>query len=615
MNTIGRYRLLEKIGAGGMARVYRAHDPRLNRDVAIKVIHSTFAEDRDFRRKFEREATIGAGMEDLAVVPVYDVGDEGGNLYIVMRLMEGGTLVERIEGGSTTSLIEAVFLLQRLAPTLDAMHQSGIIHYDLKPSNILYSRTDDPYIGDFGVARIQQAHSRTGSSVLAFTPKYASPEQFYGKNVDSRSDIYSLGIIIYEMLAGESPFDADTLPAWMHCHLQVEVPNIRKKCPNLHPKIEAIFYKVLAKSPDARYSTAQEFLHDLNNVAGIEGGTGKNRSITPLGHASRFPRSFKQKKDATTRFGSIRQIGTFALIVIILVGLGIVALVNSGFLDKPTSITATNSLMASPTSTITQEESVSLLPSTPPTPVQRAATATASRTSAPVPESTSTRLAIIEPTRTAVPTFTEIPTSTALPTQTNLPLPTPTFVSTNTSFPLPSATIISTQVTQPPTPTGFREDCTAYDPTALQVVKNNFDGVDYWYLINGNMGLILFPVESDAQKAMALAQRYSQICYMGRSPRSPDGESRVSHYWKGETGVSTIIENEDCIPYDPNSLSVIDSGTIGWTLVGNGSMQMLNTPNEERAYFMMSVVQQYNQQCFIGRGYSGPGRVVINYWK
>ncbi|MFN2140795.1 MAG: bifunctional serine/threonine-protein kinase/formylglycine-generating enzyme family protein [Candidatus Promineifilaceae bacterium] len=250
---IGRYEIRREIGRGGMATVYLAYDPRFRRHVAIKVLPRQFTHDPKYLARFEQEArTIGA-LEHPAIVPVYDFGETNDAPYLVMRYMPGGSLRERLKDKPLP--LEGVLLtLQHLAPALDHAHKLGIIHRDLKPANILFDEDGRPYLGDFGVARLadmSQTLSITG------TPAYMSPEQVEaGRQLDGRSDLYALGVMLYEMLSGCKPFESDTPAGQMMMHLLEPVPDISQANPNLPPGTQQVIERAMAKEPADRYQSA-----------------------------------------------------------------------------------------------------------------------------------------------------------------------------------------------------------------------------------------------------------------------------------------------------------------------------------------------------------------------
>jgi serine/threonine protein kinase len=264
---IGIYEVKSELGRGGMATVYLAYDSRFEREVAVKVLPREFLHaDPQFRLRFEREAKIIAQLEHAAIVPVYDVGESDGQPYFVMRYMNGGSLSDRIKAGGLT-IDEAARILAAIAPALDEAHSKGIVHRDIKPSNILFDRRGNPYISDFGIAKLSQAQSGnvTGSAIIG-TPAYMAPEQAQGIEVDGRSDIYALGIILFEMLTGKQPYEADTPMAVAIKHITDPVPYIRKTKPQLPEGMDAIIQKAMAKNKDDRFSTAVEMTNSFRDV-------------------------------------------------------------------------------------------------------------------------------------------------------------------------------------------------------------------------------------------------------------------------------------------------------------------------------------------------------------
>src|SRR5512136_1127527 len=254
-DKFGRYEIKSEIGRGGMATVFHAYDPRFERDVAIKVLPSQFLHDPQFRARFEREAKMIALLEHPAIVPVYDFGEENEQPFIVMRYMSGGSLSDRLQKGAF-SLHEAAQIIERLAPALDAAHLKGVVHRDLKPGNILFDQYGNAFLSDFGIARLTQAggSTLTGTAILG-TPAYMSPEQVQGnKEIDGRSDIYALGVIFFQMLTGNVPYQSDTPAKVMMMHLLEPIPllqNIKQEIPE---EYQVVIKHAMAKDPDQRFS-------------------------------------------------------------------------------------------------------------------------------------------------------------------------------------------------------------------------------------------------------------------------------------------------------------------------------------------------------------------------
>ncbi|HFE67613.1 MAG TPA: serine/threonine protein kinase, partial [Chloroflexi bacterium] len=265
LKKIDRYEIKREMGRGGMATVYEAYDPRFERTVAVKALPREFLHDPEFRARFEREARTIAQLEHPAIVPVYDFGEDDGQPFLVMRLMTGGDLSDRLANGPL-STEETAVILKRLGSALDAAHSQGIIHRDLKPGNILFDQYGDAYLADFGIAHIASStQALTASGSLVGTPTYMSPEQVYGdKELDGRSDIYALGVILFQMLTGHTPYDADTPARVMMKHIMDPVPPLSEERPDLPPEFDEIVHKAMAKEREERYPTAKDLSADLS---------------------------------------------------------------------------------------------------------------------------------------------------------------------------------------------------------------------------------------------------------------------------------------------------------------------------------------------------------------
>lgn len=256
-----RYEILSKVGAGGMSDVYKAKDHILSRFVAIKVLKQEFSEDSSFVTKFRAEAQSAAGLEHPNIVNIYDVGSENGLYYIVMEYVEGITLKTYIEKKGQLSFKESASIAIQVARGIEAAHNKNIIHRDIKPQNIIISTDGKVKVTDFGIAKATS--SNTISSDVMGSVHYASPEQARNGFVDGRSDIYSLGIVMFEMVTGRVPFDGDTTVAVALQHLQEEIAKPSIYAPDLPISFEKIILKCTQKTPDRRYQTIEELLTDI----------------------------------------------------------------------------------------------------------------------------------------------------------------------------------------------------------------------------------------------------------------------------------------------------------------------------------------------------------------
>ncbi|MCI8789020.1 MAG: Stk1 family PASTA domain-containing Ser/Thr kinase [Lachnospiraceae bacterium] len=256
-----RYEILEKIGTGGMSDVYKAKCHKLNRFVAIKVLKQEFSENANFVSKFRTEAQAAAGLMHPNIVNVYDVGEENGIYYIVMELVDGITLKKYIEKKARLSFKEAVSIAIQVSMGIEAAHNNHIIHRDIKPQNIIISKDGKVKVTDFGIAKA--ATSNTITSNVMGSVHYTSPEQARGGYSDEKSDIYSLGITIFEMLTGRVPFNGETTVAIAIKHIQEEMPSPKEFVPEIPASVEGIVLKCCQKSPDRRYQNMQELIADL----------------------------------------------------------------------------------------------------------------------------------------------------------------------------------------------------------------------------------------------------------------------------------------------------------------------------------------------------------------
>jgi serine/threonine protein kinase len=259
---VGPYQVVEQVGRGGMATVFRAYQPALERMVAIKVLPDFLAEDPEFRERFRREAVAIAKLRHPGILAVFDHGEFEGQLYIVTEFVEGGTFADEL--GKPLDPARAIQVLETIASALDYAHQRGILHRDVKPSNILVNREGAAVLGDFGLARMMSAGERiTRLDMVVGTPEYMSPEQCAGRETGAASDQYSLGVVAFEALTGHPPFHAETPAAVMLAQMQSALPMPRTVNPQLSTATEKALLRALAKTPAERFPSCGEFVRAL----------------------------------------------------------------------------------------------------------------------------------------------------------------------------------------------------------------------------------------------------------------------------------------------------------------------------------------------------------------
>lgn len=283
--TLGNYRILGPLGQGGMARVYRAHQENLDREVAVKVLPPWYAADRSFVERFNLEAKLVARLSHSNIVMVHDAGEQNGHIYIVMQLIDGGTLKQRLEliqaQGQAMDVVEANQIFKQIASALTYAHEKGIIHRDVKPVNVLMDQSGRPILSDFGIAKVlastREQLTRPGAGVG--TPEYMSPEQCRGEQVDARSDIYSLGIMLFEALTGRTPFRGDNYPALAHSHIYETPQRPSAINPRIDPTVDQVILTALMKIPEQRYQQANS-MADAFERAIAQGGQSGNAYLT-----------------------------------------------------------------------------------------------------------------------------------------------------------------------------------------------------------------------------------------------------------------------------------------------------------------------------------------------
>ncbi len=467
---LGQYEILALLGEGGMAGVYRARQASIKRDVAIKVIRPEMKNVEDFLKRFQREAETVASMSHPHINKVFDYGTHEGKIYLVMELMTGGSLADRIRQGPLP-LEDVDRILEEIASALDYAHLKGIIHRDLKPHNILFDETGGAFLGDFGLAKTLTTDSTLTQSGMAIgTPAYMSPEQWQGQVLDARSDIYSLGIVLFEMLSGQMPFQAETPPAMMYAHLQERPPLVRDLREGLPSAVEDVIQKALAKKREDRFATATEMAQAFH--ASLQGTrlptvkvarTGRfgRETGADAGRAGTGTPPLPQRRPRTVL------LGLGALLVVLVIGglIGFSSGLFGGATGTPTrraALQSSDTLAASPTPSHTPtsapgaETIVAIILTQY---VTLTANAVASFTKTPTPdlEQTGTAIANATGTAIAVASFTQTPT------------PTP-FVIVITNTPLPTATRTPTPAVTA-TPTRAPDIVLVYDDAQLNLIN------------------------------------------------------------------------------------------------------------------------------------------------
>src|SRR5512136_2944521 len=264
---IGPYRIIEQIGLGGMATVYKAYQASMDRYVAVKVLPRQFAEDPSFVGRFEQEARTIAKLEHPHILPVHDYGEQEGVTYLVMRFVGGGTLKDLITGRGPLSSDEMLRIMEQVGGALGYAHSQGVIHRDINPSNVLIDSRGDCFLTDFGIARlVAGATEFTATGRVVGTPAYMAPEQGMGEKADARSDIYALGVILYEMATGRVPYEAETPLAVLMKHAGAPLLPPRQIRSDLPESMERVILKALSKAPDDRFQRIEDLLAALRQT-------------------------------------------------------------------------------------------------------------------------------------------------------------------------------------------------------------------------------------------------------------------------------------------------------------------------------------------------------------
>ena len=375
----GRYVLAESLGSGGMAEVYLAHDEVLARDVALKVLRSQYVRDEEFAERFRREARSAASLSHPNIVQVYDRGEtEDGTCYIAMEYVSGGTLKKRIEEKGPFEPRKAAAVAAQIADALGEAHEHGVIHRDIKPQNVLVTSSGDLKVTDFGIARAASAVTISVTNAIFGTAGYISPEQALGEPVSPASDLYSLGVILYEMLTGELPYTADNPMAVCMKHVTEQLRPPRRLNPAIPEEIDAVVVKLLAKDPADRYGSAAELLADLERVRhghfpahGIRVET----TTQPREPQAAPRRGARPRRRRVSRALTVAAAAMLALLGTVMLGLSQegarqgslprVQDVAGGFIDPPTeapAFTAGTAASATPDATATASPAASASP-------------------------------------------------------------------------------------------------------------------------------------------------------------------------------------------------------------------------------------------------------------
>lgn len=279
--TVAGYRLEKLLGRGGMSVVYLAEHIRLGRKVALKLLSPALSEDESFRERFERESRRAAEIDHPNIVPIYDAGDAEGQFFIAMRYVQGADLKTLLKGDGPLSIGRTLFLLEQAASALDAAHERDLVHRDVKPANILIEEPSDRvFLTDFGVVKHTASHGLTRTGFFIGTVDYAAPEQIEGLPVDARTDVYALGCVLYECLAGRAPFDRESEVAVMHAHLTERPPGLRSARPDLPRELDRVVAGAMAKAMEDRPATCEDLI-DAAHAAAL-GRTTTGRQAVPV---------------------------------------------------------------------------------------------------------------------------------------------------------------------------------------------------------------------------------------------------------------------------------------------------------------------------------------------
>jgi serine/threonine protein kinase len=468
---IGNYQIVDELGRGGMAVVYRAYQPSLNRYVAIKVLPPQLGFDQQFVKRFQREARAAAGLRHPNIVVIHDVGEQDGVYYIVMEYLEGYTLRQSIEEEGPLHLARAAHIVSQVAAALDYAHQQGFVHRDIKPSNIFIGKDDHVTLTDFGIARAaSETQQLTRTGMLMGTPEYMSPEQAEGSAVDHRTDLYALGVVLYQMLVGRVPFSGTTPHATLHAVIYEPPPPPRQLNPGIPPAVEAVIVKAIAKQPQQRFQSGAELTSALRSAYSGQPSVGPVPSQPATLRTASAPPAIPTQR----RSPLVWILAALAAILAVLLVVFVLLILNRGDVAQ-TPLPPPTHVIVLTTPTV---NAGSATPSFVPTEVPLA-TATTSPTEPPtMPTNTP-----VLPTETPVPPTdtSEPPTDTPnpptdTPTATMTPSPTPTTPAPPCAFPAQGVFATLWQTYRP------ELGCPLYqNPQLIQDAEQAFDnGHMFW---------------------------------------------------------------------------------------------------------------------------------------
>jgi Tol biopolymer transport system component/tRNA A-37 threonylcarbamoyl transferase component Bud32 len=433
--TLGQYQIVEQVGKGGMATVFKAYQPGLDRYVAIKVLPAYYAHEEGFSARFVREARAIARLDHPHILPVHDFGQSDGLTYIVMKYVAGGTLKDRL--GQPLTVKETLGILKQVAAALDHAHDLGILHRDVKPGNILIDDKGWVYLSDFGLAKMVEGSVQlTGTGVGVGTPAYMSPEQGQGLHVDERTDVYSMGIILYEMLTGRVPYEAETPMAVVVKHITSPLPLPRSINPAIPERVERVILKALAKDPNDRFARTGELVNALeaavaqSEQAPVDASPVPETQLDPLltspaaqpaaAPAPSHRVSARAKRSSPPLLAIAAIAGVLVFVGTVLVA-ALIFLVGRNAASRGQTDAGTGGPVTAVALASSTQPAVAVAPTDTPTAIPPAVTEAA----APAPEGTKTATATSVASATRIPTATSSPTSAPLATNTALPVSTP----------------------------------------------------------------------------------------------------------------------------------------------------------------------------------------------